>query len=159
MKKVTKVKVIAGVRYWVDCKYSTDNGVTWIEQDDTEEDDLTVRELLPCVEYFEKERGWYWCLNIDYDTGKIENWKNGFIVKAFFKVCDDGKYQIIDNTDNIIFDSDVDSRSSYVPSFLEIDSSNYGDNIYITIDSEGVIKDWDVAKDRILELIDKTEVE
>ena len=154
MKKVTKVKVIAGVRYWVDCEYSTDNGVTWNQPDDTDEDDLTVRELLPCVEYFEKERGWYWCLNIDYDTGKIENWKNGFIVKAFFKVCDDGKYQIIDDTDNIIWDSDIDSRSSYVPKFLEIDSYNYGDNIYITIDGDGTIKDWNIAKDRVSKLLE-----
>ena len=155
----TKIKIQAGVRYWVDCEYSTNNGVTWNQPDDTEEDDLTVRELLPCVEYFEKERGWYWCLNIDYDTGRIENWKNGFIVKAFFKVCDDGKYQIIDDTDNIIWDSDIDSRSSYVPAFLEIDSSNYGDNIYITIDGDGLIKDWDIAKDRILNLIDNAEGE
>jgi len=49
-------------------------------------------------------------------------------------------------------DSDIDSRSSYVPAFLEIDSSNYGDNIYITIDGDGTIKDWDVAKNRICEL-------
>lgn len=159
MSKPTKIKVIAGVRYWVDCEYSTDNGDTWNQPDDTDEDDLTVRELLPCVEYFEKERGWYWCLNIDYDTGKIENWKNGFIVKAFFKVCDDGKYQIIDDTDNIIWDSDIDSRSSYVPAFLEIDSSNFGDNIYITINGDGIIKDWDVVKDSILNLIDNAEGE
>lgn len=152
-----KIKIQVGVRYWCDCQYSTDNGITWNQPDDTDEDDLAIRELLPCVEYFEKERGWYWCLNIDYDTGKIENWKNGILVKTFFKVCDDGKYQIIDDTDNIIWDSKIDSSSSYVPSFLEIDSSNYGDNIYITIDSEGVIKDWQTAKNRILELIDKIE--
>ena len=148
----TKVKIQAGVRYWVDCEYSTNNGVTWNQPDDTEEDDLTVRELLPCVEYFEKERGWYWCLNIDYDTGRIENWKNGFIVKAFFKVCDDGRYQIIG--DNVLWDSD-DANRPYVPEFLEINSSNYGDNIYITIDGDGTIKDWDIAKDRILNLIDQ----
>lgn len=159
MNSITKVKVIAGVRYWVDCYYSTDNGITWNQPNDTDADDLTVRELLPCVEYFEKERGWYWCLNIDFETGRIENWKNGFLVKAFFKVCDDGKYQIIDDTDNIIWDSDIDSRSSYVPAFLEIDSSNYGDNIYITISGDGAIKDWYVAKDRILKLIDKIEGE
>lgn len=159
MNNPTKVKVQAGVRYWVDCKYSTDNGVTWIEQDDTDENDLLVRKVIPCVEFLDEEQDWYWCLVIDYDTGRIENWKNGFLVKAFFKVCDDGKYQIIDDTDNIIWDSDIDSRSSYVPAFLEIDSSNYGDNIYITIDGDGTIKDWQIAKNRILNLIDKTEGE
>ena len=91
---------------------------------------------------------------IDYDTGKIENWKIGFLVKTFFKVCDDGKYQIIDDTDNIIWNSDIDSRSSYVPAFLEIDSSNYGDNIYITIEGDGFIKDWDIAKNRIRVLLE-----
>lgn len=153
----TKIKIQAGVRYWCDCRYSTDNGITWNQPDDTDEDDLKVRNLLPCVEYFEKERNWYWCLSIDYVTGRVENWRNGVLVNTFFKVCDDIKYQIIDDTDNIIWDSDIDSSSSYVPSFLEIDSSNYGDNIYITIDSEGVIKDWQTAKNRILELIDKIE--
>ena len=148
----TKIKALAGVRYWCDCQYSTDNGVTWNKPSDTDEDNLTVRELLPCVEYSEKERGWYWCLNIDYDTGRIENWENEILVKTFFKVCDDGKYQIIDNTDNIIWDSDVDS-DSYVPTFLGIDSSNYGDYIYITIDGKGTIKNWDTAKDRICELL------
>ena len=148
----TKIKVLAGVRYWCDCQYSTDNGVTWNKPSDTDEDNLTVRELLPCVEYSEKERGWYWCLNIDYDTGRIENWENEILIKTFFKVCDDGKYQIIDNTDNIIWDSDVDS-DSYVPIFLGIDSSNYGDYIYITIDGKGTIKNWDTAKDRICELL------
>lgn len=158
MNEPTKIKIQAGVRYWVDCEYSTDNGVTWIQPDDTDEDDLTVRELLPCVEYFEKERGWYWCLNIDYDTGRIENWKNGFVVRAFFKVCDDGRYQIIGDNDNVLWDSDNANRP-YVPEFLEINSSNCGDNIYITIDGNGIIKDWQTAKNRILELIDKTEVE
>lgn len=153
----TKIKIQAGVRYWCDCQYSTDNGITWNQPDDTDEDDLTVRELLPCVEYFEKQRNWYWCLNIDYDTGRVKNWKNGVLVKAFFKVCDDIKYQIIDDTDNIILDSDSNSKYSYVPSFLEIDSSNYGDNIYITVDGEGIIKNWNIAKDRILKLIDKIE--
>jgi hypothetical protein len=152
MSKPTKIKIHAGVRYWCDCQYSTDKGVTWNNPSDTDEDNLTVRELLPCVEYYEKERGWYWCLNVDFNSGKIENWKQGLCLKTFFKVCDDGKYQIIDNTDNIIWDSDVDSGCSYVPTFLEIDSSNYGDNIYITIDGEGTIKDWDIAKDRICEL-------
>ena len=154
----TKIKIQAGVRYFVDCEYSTDNGVTWNQPDDTDENELTVRGLLPCVEYFEKEGNWYWCLNVDFDSGKIENWKQGFYLKTFFKVCDDGKYQIIDDADNIIWDSDIDS-DSYVPEFLEIDSSNYGDNIYITIDGEGTIKDWNIAKDRILKLIDKNEGE
>ena len=154
MSKPTKIKVQAGVRYWADCEYSTDNGVTWSQPDDTDEDDLTVRELLPCVEYFEKEGNWYWCLNVDFDSGKIENWKQGFHLKTFFKVCDDGRYQIIDDNDRIIWDSCVDGRSSYVPAFLEIDSSNYGDNIYITINGDGVINDWKIARDRIYDLLE-----
>ena len=154
-----KIKIQAGVRYWVDCKYSTDNCATWIQCDDSDENDLAVRKLIPCVEFLEKKGNWYWCLNVDFNSGKIENWKQGFHLKTFFKVCDDGKYQIIDDADNIIWDSDIDSKSSYVPTFLEIDSSNYGDNIYITIYGDGTIKDWNIAKDRILNLIDKTEGE
>lgn len=80
------IKIQAGVRYWCDCQYSTDNGITWNQPDDTDEDDLKVRNSLPCVEYFEKQRNWYWCLNIDYVTGRVENWRNGVFVKAFFNI-------------------------------------------------------------------------
>ena len=158
MSKPTKVKIQAGVRYWVDCKYSTDNGVTWIEQDDTDENDLLVRKVIPCVEFLDEEQNWYWCLVIDFETGKIENWKKDFCINTFFKVCDDGRYQIIGDNDNVLWDSD-DANRPYVPEFLEINSSNCGDNIYITIDGDGLIKDWQTAKNRVLELIDKTEVE
>ncbi len=154
----TKIKIQAGVRYWVDCKYSTDNGVTWIEQDDTDENDLLVRKVIPCVEFLDEEQNWYWCLVIDFETGKIENWKKDFCINTFFKVCDDGRYQIIGDNDNVLWDSD-DANRPYVPEFLEINSSNCGDNIYITIDGDGTIKDWDIAKDRILNLIDNAEGE
>ena len=155
MDNIAKVKVIAGVRYWQDCKYSTDNGITWVEPDDTDEEGLAVRRLLPCVEFLDEDRynEWYWCLEIDYNTGKIKNWKKDFCIDTFFKVCDDGHYQIIGDNDNIIWDSDVANRY-YVPEFLEINSSNCGDNIYISINGEGFIKDWYIAKGSISGLLE-----
>ena len=150
----TKIKIQAGVRYWVDCKYSTDNGVTWIYQDDTDENNLLVRKVLPCVKFLDDQHDWYWCLNIDFETGRIENWKKDFCINTFFKVCDDGHYQIIGDNDNILWDSDI-VNCYYVPKFLEINSFNYGDNIYITINGDGVIKNWNIGRDRIIKLLDK----
>lgn len=146
MNKPVKVRVIAGVRYWEDCEYSTDNWKTWSNPQDNDEDGYDI-----VGDQFD---GNYWKFEIDYDSGKIDNWKKGFCLKTFFKVCDDGKYQIIDSNNNIMWDSDIND-TPYVPDFLEINDSNCGDNIYITVNGDGYIKDWKIAKNRILELIKK----
>lgn len=158
MVKLKEIKVFAGVRYWQDCKYSTDNGATWIEPDDTDEDGDVVNKLLPGVEYLDDKNlhmiGWYWCINIDYETGKISSWKQGFCIETNFKVCDDGKYQILDDKKETIWDSDL-KKYYYVPYFLSLDGEGFGDYIKITIDGNGIIKDWDLAKERITNLLEE----
>lgn len=155
MNNITKIKVRTRPRYWQDCMYSTDNGVTWISPDDTNEEGIKVMKLLPCVEFLDDDKydDWYWCLEIDYDTGKVDDWKEGYCVETHFKVCDDGYYQIIDDKNNIVWDSVIENKN-YVPKFLELDSSWFGDYILITVNGDGVIKNWGLAKERISELLE-----
>lgn len=144
--EMDKVIVNAGVRYWNDCKYSKDNGQTWrngSKEKDTKEVSEDFRNNIPFVE---KENigyneNYYWNLIIDIDTGKVENWPKDYCISTWFKVCDDGLYQIVDKDGDVIWDS-IGTENYYVPEFLEIGDNGYGDYIYIDIDGNGYIKDW-----------------
>ena len=153
-KKINTIFVIAGVRYYIDCDYSTDNGVTWNREDDTDDNCEKMKTIIPLIKrtnigYSDYD---YWCLEIDYETGKVKDWPENFCIKTFFKVCDDGLYQILSTSNEIIWDSDK-AQSAYVPAFLEVENSNYGDNIYINIDGDGIIEHWNIAKLLINDLI------
>lgn len=139
-----KIIVEAGVRYWVDCKYSEDNGNTWIEAEN--DDDITDAEFKKHIPFIErKDIGYkesdYWCITIDINEGKVLNWPKGYCLNTWFKVCDDGLYQVIDIDGNVVWDS-MKTGYYYVPGFLCIDDEGYGDYMDLTIDGEGYIKDW-----------------
>ena len=155
-----KVHVSAGVRYWNDCSYSTDNGKTWIEaEDDSDEESNKFMKIIPCVKwrpevYYPEKYAYYWDFVIDIDTGKIENWPAGFCISTHFKVCDDGEYTILDSNDNIVWNS-LSTDDYYVPNFLAIEDHGYGDYIFIDVDGEGNINNWNaVAKHKILKLFE-----
>ena len=116
--EVAKIQISAGVRYWEDGKI---NGVK-----DTENGDN-----MPCVV------NGRWCPVIDIETGKILNWEQGKTGNVYYKVCDDGNYKLLDENDNIVVD-----KNCYVPDFLAIDDSGYGDYIIMTIDENGNIQRW-----------------
>ena len=78
-----------------------------------------------------------WCPVIDIETGKILNWEQGKTGNVYYKVCDDGNYKLLDENDNIVVD-----KNCYVPDFLAIDDSGYGDYIIMTIDENGNIQRW-----------------
>ncbi len=52
-----------------------------------------------------------------------------------------------------ITNSDIEHKH-YVPKFLELDSSWFGDYILITVNGDGIIKNWSLAKERISELLE-----
>lgn len=157
-----KIEVYAGVRYWIDCDYSTDNGKTWVncnELDDTDEESERIKGLTPNVEKHNGEtykylEGDYLHLTIDIDEGKVVNWPKGFCLRTNYKICDDGLYQIIDDKGEVVWDS-VESGYYYVPDFLELEDEGFGDYMYINIDGEGNIEHWDLAKERIAELLER----
>lgn len=75
------LRATIGVRYWVDCDYSDDNGKTWHDDfDDTNDESERIMKLTPCV--VRKDIGYgesnYLELLIDLNEGKVLNWQNGF---------------------------------------------------------------------------------
>jgi hypothetical protein len=88
--------------------------------------------LIPC------KSGDRWQPEIELETGKILNWESGKIADIHYKVCDDGKYSLKNEKNEIIY-----SQESYVPDFLAIEDAGYGDYIIMEVDANGFIKNWD----------------
>lgn len=114
---VKELHVEAGVRYWEDAEV---NGV-----EDTDGD------LIPCRE------GDDWKPIIDVETGIIKNWVQGTTADIHYKVCDDGKYTLVDEKGESII-----SVQDYVISDLAIGESGFGDYIIMKVDETGKIENW-----------------
>ncbi len=107
-----------GVRYW---EYGTLNG----ERDDDD------NPKMPCI----KDGRWY--LEINVNTGQVENWEIGNAASVHYKVCDDGEYFLRD-----VITSTIMKGERYVPSCLSIGYNGYGDYVIINIDENGFIENW-----------------
>ena len=121
VKKEFEVKTLlveADVRYWED---ATVNGV---------EDENG--DLMPC------KVGNTWKPIIDLETGLITNWEKGKEANIHYKVCDAGEYWLQDENGEKI----VKAKGYYVPDFLAIDDSGYGDYIIMKVDKDGKINNW-----------------
>jgi hypothetical protein len=114
---VKYLKVDAGVRYWED---ATVNGV---------EDESGS--LIPCRD------GDCWCPVIDIDTGTIEGWPAGTTASVHYKVCDDGRYALLDAERN-----EVVAIDDYVPPIMSPGGNGYGDYIIMDIGADGKIAKW-----------------
>lgn len=146
------LKATMGVRYWVDCKYSDDNGQTWNKNfPDTDEESERIMKLTPCV--VRKDIGYcesdYWEIIIDLDEGKVLNWPEGFCLDTHYKVCDDGEYVFLDKDMNEVVNITKIYQQYYVPDFLSIGDRGYGDYVYIDINGDGTIKDFNKMKSEI----------
>lgn len=100
----------------------------WIEEDATN----------PSMPYLYKVGGMhYWRPTIDLDKGRILNWPKDKEAKLCYKVVDEFYCLLHDDKGNCVAEHD-----DYVPRCMQLDEEGYGDYIYITIDSEGYIKNW-----------------
>ena len=164
IERITKVKqdikylrATMGVRYWVDCDYSDDNGQTWHgDFDDTEEESDRIMKLTPCVvkKNIGNRESNYLELIIDIDNGKVLNWPKGFCLNTNYKVCDDGEYVFFDENMNEVVNITKEYDQYYVPDFLSIEDEGYGDYVYIDIDGDGNIKHFDKMKEGIQDYFD-----
>ena len=146
------LRATMGVRYWVNCDYSEDGGKTWEgDFDDTDEESERIKNLIPCV--VKKDIGYkpadYWELLIDLNEGRVINWPRGFCIKTYFKVCDDGEYVFLDEGKNEVINITKSFDQYYVPDFLALEDSGYGDYVIINIDGNGKIEHFDRMKNRI----------
>ena len=67
------------------------------------------------------------------------NWPKDFCISTWFKVCDDGEYVFLGKDMNEVVNITNEYRQYYVPNFLAIEDSGYGDYVYINIDGNGNI--------------------
>jgi hypothetical protein len=118
---VKTLLVSAKVRYWED---SCINGIT----------DTKDGSLVPC------KNGKNWDLTIDVETGIITNWVKGITANIHYKVCDDGKYTLLDEYNN-----ELVSYESYVPNCLCPKEDGYGDYIIMDINENGKINNFEMS--------------
>lgn len=132
VKETVNVKYVFadfGVRYFEDA-YVNGN------EDDAE------NPKIPCV------KDGRWQIEVDIDEGRILNWTNGVTAEVHYKVCDDGTYKTYDENHNLLYEKD-----DYVPSIFSQDDEGYGDYVYLTIESDGKIKNWSVDEEMIEDLL------
>lgn len=154
------LRATMGVRYWVDCEYSDDNGKTWhCDFDDTDDESEHIMKLTPCV--VRKDIGYcesnYLELLIDLDKGKVMNWPQGFCLNTHYKVCDDGEYVFLDENMQEVVNITQEYNQYYVPDFLAIEDSGYGDYVYIHINGDGTITHFNKMKSGIEDYFDSLE--
>lgn len=114
----THIETEAGVRYWEDAEV---NGV--------EDEDGT---LIP------GRRGDAWCVKINLAEGRVEDWPSDTTARIHYKVCDDGRYWLLDRAGKRIAE-----REGYVPgAFLCHGDNGYGDYIILNVDGAGKIADY-----------------
>lgn len=116
--QVKSLKVEADVRYWED---ATVNGLS--------DDDGT---LIPC------RIGDAWCPIIDLETGKIDGWPESTIASIHYKVCDAGRYALLDADG-----SEVCAKDGYVPAIMCPTDNGYGDYIIMDVGPDGAILNFD----------------
>jgi len=115
--EVAFLKAECGVRYWED---ATVGGV--------EDIDGT---RIPC------RTGENWSPVIDLATGRIADWPEGVEAKIHYKVCDDGRYTLLDpNGEEVL------SLDGYVPKIMSPGGRGFGDYVIMSIDGSGQIADW-----------------
>lgn len=116
--KAAFIECGAGVRYWEDAI------VNGIEDEDGSR--------IPC------RSGDCWCPTIDLRSGTVVGWPEGVTADVHYKVCDDGRYWLLNETGERIAE-----RDGYVPnSYLCHGDNGYGDYIIMTIGPEGKIADF-----------------
>lgn len=153
-QQVRYLKATMGVRYYVDCEYSTDNGKTWNENfEDTDEESERIKKLTPCV--VKKDIGYkvddYLELTIDLNEGKIVNWPDGFCLKTYYKVCDDGEYVFLYENGKEAVNITKKYHQHYVPDFLSLEDTGYGDYVCLNINGDGTIEHFEKMKKLIEE--------
>ncbi len=113
---VSYLRVSVGARYYEDAKL---NGIEDAEK------------KMPCI--IEN----YWCPLIDIDSGRILNWEEGNKADLHYKVCDNGKYSLMNAYFEVLKDF-----TGYVPSIMSPNGESFGDYIIMKIDEKGFIENW-----------------
>lgn len=114
LSKAAFIEVEAGVRYWEDAIVNgepDDHGLIFGRDGDA------------------------WKVRIDLAEGRIVGWPPGWTAQIHYKVCDDGRYWLLDAAG-----ARIASRDGYVPDdFLCHGNDGYGDYIILNVGADGLI--------------------
>lgn len=138
--EVSYVNCYLFVRYWEDSDVSKDGSeFSEVYMDGSNLPQSMMLDYSPEItsyKGFENDKCFY--MQINPDTGQIMNWEKGYAMKVHWKVVDQGVYEYVDNNGNVIKRFDCD----YVPDYLAIEDSGFGDYVIMNIDSNGYIHNW-----------------
>lgn len=154
LDEVRYLLVDAGVRYYEDATVDGEPDVDMYENYNVE----GAFPKMPCVEQI-KERPTdvihtnhlRWRPIIDIKEGVIINWRKGTKAHAFYKICDDGTYSLLDTDKKVLYEVD-----SYVPNVLAIEFSGFGDYVDMFIDENGKISGWICNEDDLTDLLENS---
>lgn len=157
LDKVRYLLVNAGVRYYEDATVDGNKDISVYDMYESGNKENAFPKM-PCVEQI-KERPTdnihtnhlRWRPIIDIKEGVITNWRKGVTAHAFYKVCDDGTYSLLDADKKVLYEVD-----SYVPDCLAIEDSGFGDYIDMVIDEDGKIKNWVCTEDDLTDLLNNS---
>lgn len=125
--EVKYLKAVCRVRYWEDASVNGDP-----------EDDENPK--IPFA------NGEDWAVIIELEGGAILDWPKGVTADLHYKVCDEGRYDLLDENK-----SPVVGYAGYVPAMMSPGGNGYGDYVIMSINSDGVISDWIADVDDIVE--------
>lgn len=136
--KIRYVQLEAGVRYWEDADI---NGVEDVDLYEAKEPTAPrmpfaiptgkTSDIAPHGEYV-------WKILIDIKTGYIVDWPLGTTANVHYKTCDENVITFWNENKEPI----SERYECYVPGFLSIDDSGYGDYIILTIEENGHITNF-----------------
>ena len=154
LDEVRYLLVDAGVRYYEDATVDGEDDISVYDAYEKGDKENAFPKM-PCVEKI-KERPTdnihtnhlRWRPIIDIKEGVITNWRKGVTAHAYYKICDDGTYSLLDAEKKVLYEVD-----SYVPSILAIEDSGFGDYVDMVIDENGKIKDWSCNEDDLADIL------
>jgi hypothetical protein len=103
---------------------------------------------MPFIEKVNKDEV-FWTIDIDANTGVVKNWPTGMTAQVHYKSCDENDISFFGLGGNLL----REVHWCYVPDFLSIEDSGYGDYIIINIDENGKIHNWELNDEIICDFL------
>lgn len=149
LNDIKYIKVRVGVRYWEDSDVNGEEDVTLSEVKEPTSPRMPFAVPNGRKEHICPYGGYDWIITINPNEGKIIDWPQGTTALVQYKSCDDNTIYFIGKNNEVLGEYE-----EYVPSFLSIDDSGYGDYVIMTILEDGTIKNFRFNEDDIEEVIE-----
>ncbi|MCQ2739803.1 MAG: hypothetical protein MJ237_06205 [bacterium] len=148
-RKIRFIKLESNVRYWEDADVNGEEDVDLYEAKEPTKPRMPF--AVPNGEKinYTNQDDYKWVITIDTKTGNIVGWPQGTTANVHYKTCDENYITFCDAAKEPI----DDAYECYVPGFLSIGDSGYGDYIIFNIEENGHITDFSFTEDDMDEVI------